>query len=210
MADVYRRSGRGGAGNFYSQKDIDDVVNRAGPEDDLEAQKASLPIDDTPTDPADAPAPAPAPAPTPTAPQSQPQSQTPYPYARSGRGGAGNFIDTTVLPPLTTGTTNPLSMHPVSPSPNSTPNSTTTSTSTSTPTLTAPARSVYSGRGGAGNWTSSGDSGEVYDAEQERRRKQALDGDILRDIRENLPLPPRIHYTHGPGRGRRPEHAVDS
>lgn len=28
MADVYRRSGRGGAGNFYSQKEIDETMKR--------------------------------------------------------------------------------------------------------------------------------------------------------------------------------------
>ncbi len=32
MGDEYRRSGRGGAGNFYSQKDVAEIEKRAAAE----------------------------------------------------------------------------------------------------------------------------------------------------------------------------------
>ncbi|KAI1340527.1 hypothetical protein F5Y15DRAFT_42149 [Xylariaceae sp. FL0016] len=178
MGDVYRRSGRGGAGNFYSSKDIDEI-NRAKA-DDLEAQKPP-PADDTPTDPASAPS---LPSRTSSLTPAAKTTTDPPAYARSGRGGAGNFID-------------PLSAHPVS------------ATSSSLP---KPSARPFSGRGGAGNFTPTGDAAKdgadgdkVYDPEQEAKRKQALDADIFRDVRENLPQPPKIHYMHGPGRGRKDE-----
>ncbi|KAK5664052.1 hypothetical protein OQA88_266 [Cercophora sp. LCS_1] len=64
--EVYRRVGRGGAGNWYSKKDVE-AAEKAQAEADLEAQKAAVaPV----VDAASASA-----------------------YARSGRGGAGNFKD---------------------------------------------------------------------------------------------------------------------
>ncbi|KAK1992925.1 hypothetical protein LX36DRAFT_674219 [Colletotrichum falcatum] len=71
MSDVYRKTGRGGSGNFYSKKDVEDV-EKANPED-LEAQKTAN---------------ATAAATGPTA----------GGYARGGRGGAGNFHDPSSLP----------------------------------------------------------------------------------------------------------------
>ncbi|KAI1413697.1 hypothetical protein F5Y13DRAFT_160883 [Hypoxylon sp. FL1857] len=185
MADVYRRSGRGGAGNFYSQKDIEEVTKKAAAEPkDLEAQNPHhLPDDEPPTDPADVP------------PQTASQiasATSSGAYARSGRGGAGNFVDPASIlegPTL--------------------PPSSTTTTAASRPQQPPPAapRSGLSGRGGAGNWTSTEGEGkgEVYDPEQEHKRRAALDADILKGIRESLPQPPKIHYMHGPGRGRKPE-----
>ncbi|KAI0098975.1 hypothetical protein F4776DRAFT_527093 [Hypoxylon sp. NC0597] len=182
MADVYRRSGRGGAGNFYSQKDIEEVTNKEAGSKDLEAQKPQHFPDDEPlTDPADVPSQA--------APQiaSAASSGT---YARSGRGGAGNFVD-------------PASISEGSPLPTSSIITTASKSHQSPPT--AP-RSGLSGRGGAGNWTSTEETKEeVYDPEQEHKRREALDANILKGIRESLPQPPKIHYMHGPGRGRKPE-----
>ncbi|KLU87520.1 hypothetical protein MAPG_06519 [Magnaporthiopsis poae ATCC 64411] len=66
--DVYRRVGRGGAGNFYSKKDVEDVEKASKAAIDLEAQK---------TDPSSLEEAAPAPA----------------QYSRAGRGGAGNFYE---------------------------------------------------------------------------------------------------------------------
>ncbi|KAK4456285.1 hypothetical protein QBC34DRAFT_420016 [Podospora aff. communis PSN243] len=65
-SDVYRRVGRGGAGNWYSKKDVEEA-EKAQASADLEAQKAAV-----------TPAPATDSAPV---------------YARAGRGGAGNFKD---------------------------------------------------------------------------------------------------------------------
>ncbi|CAN8097247.1 unnamed protein product [Discula destructiva] len=71
MAGVIRL-GRGGAGNFVQQKDIEEAA-REQQAKDLEAQKPSTPP--------------PAPAPAPQVPQ----------YIRSGRGGAGNFAEPPTL-----------------------------------------------------------------------------------------------------------------
>ncbi|KAM0286279.1 hypothetical protein ACHAQH_001009 [Verticillium albo-atrum] len=74
MSDVYRKTGRGGAGNYYSKQDIEQAEQTKAA-DDLEAQKvatnssaitASAPARDA--------------------------------YARGGRGGAGNFHDPATLP----------------------------------------------------------------------------------------------------------------
>jgi hypothetical protein len=64
--DVFRKIGRGGAGNFYSKPAVPDNTNK-----DLEAQHP---------DPSTQPL---------------PSSNTPLPgqYARAGRGGAGNYVD---------------------------------------------------------------------------------------------------------------------
>ncbi|KAI8634736.1 hypothetical protein F5Y19DRAFT_122934 [Xylariaceae sp. FL1651] len=178
MGDSYLRTGRGGAGNFYSQKDVVDAATRERIED-VEAQKpptAQTIPDDNGTDRSSSATTAAA-------------GGTGGNYLRSGRGGLGNFVPSSALP-------------------------TTISSSTSSPSTTAtssePApRPKYSGRGGAGNWAadSTGESAEVMKAkaEQEQRRKEALDAGIAQEIRANLPQPPRIYHLHGPGRGRRPE-----
>ncbi|OTB17874.1 hypothetical protein K445DRAFT_315612 [Daldinia sp. EC12] len=192
MADaVYRCTGRGGAGNFYSQKDIEEVAKRKS--EDLEAQKSQTLADDEPlTDPADGPAPLVA---TPTVSSNGGDgSVSVRTYARSGRGGAGNFID---VPSSSIATAPP----PSSPK----------SQDQSHPQPQSPRRGgALSGRGGAGNWTTQSEHGESepYDQEQERKRREALDAHILRDIRDSLPQPPKIHYMHGPGRGRKPDLSV--
>ncbi|KAI1074343.1 hypothetical protein F5B20DRAFT_441084 [Whalleya microplaca] len=173
MADVYRRSGRGGAGNFYSQKEIDEATRPKSK--DLEAQHPQ-PTDTPPTDPSDPPQ-----SPSTLPPQTQPPSTT-----STGRGGAGNFVDPAQARAAPSDT---------SALPHSAPHSLPSTTTTTTP------RAAMSGRGGSGNWAT-GDT-QVYDAEQERKRREALDAGILRDIRASLPRPPpKIHYMHGPGRGR--------
>ncbi|KAI1772356.1 hypothetical protein F4818DRAFT_425698 [Hypoxylon cercidicola] len=179
MADVYRRSGRGGAGNFYSQKDVEEATKTVDSSKDLEAQKQQ-PADEIPTDPADYPPSHDAS----TAGGSTAQAT----YARTGRGGAGNFVDPASAPAPPSSSSAPAS-----------PSSTARAAA-----ATAVARSGHSGRGGAGNWTTE-EGGGAYDAEQERKRREALDAHILQDIRNSLPQPPRIHYMHGPGRGRKPD-----
>lgn len=71
-SDVFRRVGRGGAGNFYSKKDVEDVENATA--GDVEAQ---LPTEAELTK-------------TITAAN---LAQHPAPYSKGGRGGAGNFYD---------------------------------------------------------------------------------------------------------------------
>ncbi|EFX00740.1 hypothetical protein CMQ_7742 [Grosmannia clavigera kw1407] len=62
--EVFRRVGRGGAGNWYSKKDVEEAEK---PEDRIE-----IPEQDT---------------------SSAAIRASPAPYARGGRGGAGNFFD---------------------------------------------------------------------------------------------------------------------
>ncbi|OIW33250.1 hypothetical protein CONLIGDRAFT_640396 [Coniochaeta ligniaria NRRL 30616] len=70
-SEVFRRVGRGGAGNWYSKKDIDDADKVAS--EDLEAQKP-IPSAATPT-------------------TASTSSEDTAAYSRAGRGGAGNFYD---------------------------------------------------------------------------------------------------------------------
>ncbi|KAI0408768.1 hypothetical protein F4802DRAFT_366374 [Xylaria palmicola] len=173
MSDAYLRTGRGGAGNFYSQKDVEDAATKDRAEDP-EAQKPPAHLDDNST------------APSASAGTNTVSSATPGAYARSGRGGAGNFVSPSSLPPTTT-----TSAPPSAPPPSGTP------------------RPKYSGRGGAGNWA--GADGDLSDGarragdDQDRRRKEALDAGIAEEIRAALPLPRRTYHLHEPGRGRRPE-----
>jgi len=67
--DAYRRTGRGGAGNFYSPADVEEV-NKAAASEDLEAQSVSP----------DA------------ASRAASNAQPPPEYLHTGRGGAGNWV----------------------------------------------------------------------------------------------------------------------
>jgi len=75
MSEPYKKVGRGGAGNFYSPKDIEDV-SKAAESSDLEAQ--SLPQTETDTV-------------IPSQPREAPE------YLHTGRGGAGNWIQPSTL-----------------------------------------------------------------------------------------------------------------
>ncbi|KAI0118783.1 hypothetical protein GGR51DRAFT_132359 [Nemania sp. FL0031] len=184
MSDAYLRTGRGGAGNLYSQKDIEEAVAKDRKED-IEAQKAPAHLhpDDNSTAPTTAPS-------TST---STGGAGAGAGYARSGRGGAGNFVAA------------PNPSHP-SPSPSHSPSAFPPS-STGHP-VAAPGSSKYSGRGGAGNWSDESEGARRAKVEQERRRQDALDAGIAREIRASLAQPPRTYHLHQPGRGRRPEDDV--
>ncbi|KAI0907961.1 hypothetical protein F4823DRAFT_564292 [Ustulina deusta] len=174
MGDAYLRTGRGGAGNFYSQKDVEAVATKDGTED-LEAQKLPAHQDTAGTSPRTTP----------------PASVATGAYARSGRGGAGNFVVPSSALPSTA------SSPPSSPPP-----------SKSAQPPPGPSSSRYSGRGGAGNWAAAdGESEGARRAkdDQDQRRKAALDAGIVQEIRASLPQPPRTYHLHEPGRGRRPE-----
>ncbi|KAI1089649.1 hypothetical protein F5B19DRAFT_360603 [Rostrohypoxylon terebratum] len=197
MADVYRRSGRGGAGNFYSQEDIEEATK--GKREDIEVQKPQPLADDkSSNDPADVSARIAAPMANTNADNGSGNGAKLY--SRSGRGGAGNFVD---VPSSTSIDLTPGSTASKPAAPPSSPPSTSDTQSYTLPTQ-PPARGALSGRGGAGNWVSTNPE-TAYDPEQERKRREALDAHILQDIRESLPQPPKIHYMHRPGRERRPD-----
>ncbi|KAK9771079.1 hypothetical protein SCAR479_12203 [Seiridium cardinale] len=198
MADAYRKVGRGGAGNFYSPKDVEEATK--APSNDLEAQKPA-PADELPSDPAEAP-------------RNQPPagaSATPA-YARTGRGGAGNFVDPLAA---SSSSTRPHS-HSQQPRPatvHSTGNQSFAQPSgpadpaapSSTGAQRAPPRAGLTGRGGAGNWASTEDQ-KTVDEEQERKRKEAIDKGVFDDVRAGLKEPGRAHtrvHPHGRGGGPR-------
>ncbi|GKT53239.1 hypothetical protein ColTof4_13348 [Colletotrichum tofieldiae] len=153
MSDVYRKTGRGGSGNFYSKKDVEDV-EKANPED-VEAQKTTN-------------------ATAAAAQTTSPTSPTAGGYARAGRGGAGNFHDASSLPSAK-------QQEEVA-------GKTRAAVSAS---LARSARGA-SGRGGAGNY---GDGAGEATAEEEAKRKQALERKIIEDVEAGLPMPPRA-YQH--------------
>ncbi|KAI1116005.1 hypothetical protein F5Y14DRAFT_98012 [Nemania sp. NC0429] len=173
MSDAYLRTGRGGAGNFYSQKAVEDAVNKDKSED-LEAQK---PAAHHP--PGASPAHSAAPG-----------------VSRSGRGGAGNIGPSpTVLPSTSASASLP-------------DDAAAAATTTVAPTMPG---SKHTGRGGAGNWAEGESEGaRTAKAEQDRRRREALDAGIAREIRASLPPPPRTYHLHQPGRGRKAEAEADN
>ncbi|KAI1170738.1 hypothetical protein F4777DRAFT_101839 [Nemania sp. FL0916] len=211
MSEAYLRTGRGGAGNFYTQKDVEEAVTKSHSEDP-EAQKvpssaAQLPVDSTST-----------------APSVSAQQASAGGYARSGRGGAGNFVPasssssstaTTSIPPSWASSTNiPPSTSTTISAPHPASGSSPTAfppTSTARNVGTGTGSSKYSGRGGAGNWAGEESEGtRRAKEEQERRRREALDAGIAREIQASMPQQPaRTYHLHQPGRGRRPEDDVD-
>ncbi|ORY70153.1 uncharacterized protein BCR38DRAFT_333275 [Pseudomassariella vexata] len=181
--DAYRRTGRGGAGNYYSQKDIEAVIQNTATPPDVEAQKQThANIDAPPSDPANVPQdPAAIPSTTPS-----------QGYARSGRGGAGNFVD-----PATAAST--ISAQRALDPQQRSATVHTTGVPTSKPAQTA--RAGLSGRGGAGNWTT--DEGQkVYNEEQEKKRKAALDAQVFNDVKAGLQPPRRVYHMHDAGHGK--------
>lgn len=185
MAEAYRKVGRGGAGNFYSKKDIEELNSTSQATGDLEAQKPA-PADAPPSDPAEAPAAGP-----PATSGTSSSSSAPV-YARTGRGGAGNFVD-----PLTASSG---SVHP-----DAQPHPAAIVHSTGNQSLAqAPAPPRLSGRGGAGNFAGGGEQRIIDGGEQERKRKEAIDNDIFADVRAGLREPGRAHtrvHPHGRGGG---------
>ncbi|ROW17563.1 hypothetical protein VPNG_00776 [Cytospora leucostoma] len=74
MSDVFLRTGRGGAGNYVSPKEVEEA-ERAQRAEDPESQKDDTVISRTTTTASTA------------------SAWQPSPYVRSGRGGAGNFAE---------------------------------------------------------------------------------------------------------------------
>lgn len=189
MADAYRKVGRGGAGNFYSKKDVEEVTKSQT--SDPEAQRP-VPADEPPSDPAEAPATGPPIVDTGA-------SSTPA-YARTGRGGAGNFVDPQTASSATIRA--PAQPHPATVH-------TTGNQSLAGSTSSQPAPRL-SGRGGAGNYAT-GEQRIIDGGEQERKRKEAIDNDIFADVRAGLQEPGRAHTRVSPhGRGGGPNGLEES
>ncbi|KAL2156040.1 hypothetical protein VTH82DRAFT_785 [Thermothelomyces myriococcoides] len=170
-SDVFRRVGRGGAGNFYSKQDIQAVEK--GPETDLEAQSqqhADLSLAQTRTT------------------RTGCGTDTGPNYARTGRGGAGNF-------------TSPVAADANAKQRGDQERAEADQTekaSAAAVTASLAAKSTaggLSGRGGAGNWRAgSGDGGGRGVQEDARKTVEELEKRVLDEVAGGLP-PPAKAYT---------------
>ncbi|KAK6219077.1 hypothetical protein LQW54_002579 [Pestalotiopsis sp. IQ-011] len=208
MSDVYRKVGRGGAGNFYSQNDVEEHMAQAssasGGDGDLEAQKPA-PADDVPSDPAIEQHQQPAAATSTSAAGSS--GDAPAYGVRTGRGGAGNFID-----PLTASSSSEPTVRqhaqPRPPTVHTTGNQSFFLKQQQKEAENSAAPPRLSGRGGAGNWGGGPSEAErkTVDDEQERKRREAIDKGIFDDVRAGLQEPGRAHtrvQPHGRDAGMR-------
>ncbi|KAG8534203.1 uncharacterized protein KY384_001047 [Bacidia gigantensis] len=141
----YRRVGRGGAGNYYSKQEVEKASKTEAQNDDIEAQRPSQ-IDSLNQ-------------------SSNPQSK----YATYGRGGAGNWVETS---DRASAATQILGEDPVL-------------DERSTPTR------GYSGRGGAGNFR---DSTVIEGRQpQDRELQEMKRTDSFQDVEAGLQAPQQAH-----------------
>ncbi|KAK3900110.1 putative mitochondrial DnaJ chaperone [Staphylotrichum tortipilum] len=168
--DVFRRIGRGGAGNFYSQKDVQEAEEAAAATADLEAQTPN------PT----------ALTRTLTSASITTTSSTPS-YARAGRGGAGNF---TFPDPSSTPAPAPSTEQQQQDEQETERNRAAVAAS-----IAARARTGgLGGRGGAGNWTG-GNSAATVSVEEQKKVEEELELRVLRDVEGGLAMPPRAYHA---------------
>ncbi len=179
--DVFRRAGRGGAGNYWSKKDIEEAertlpkVCLALPTSRVECANAccrrlpSNPAANAAGGPQELDAQKKVPgASADAAGQSGPV------YNRAGRGGAGNFHDTdTVAEVLEKEEEAQRARAALAAS-------------------SAKPKAGLSGRGGLGNWTDNSQEAE----EDERKKKQAMEARILQDVELGLAMPARTYHVH--------------
>ncbi|ROV89530.1 hypothetical protein VSDG_08550 [Cytospora chrysosperma] len=168
MSDVFQRTGRGGAGNYYSQKDIEEAekAQRANVSHDPEAQKTT----NSPPPPA---APAAAEAPT-SAPQ----------YVRIGRGGAGNWTDS----PTTAETQH--RQHAA--------DHTTAAVSAAAAGRPRAGLTGRGGAGNwtGGGDNNNNNNNNAEGLEEEKAEQQRIAARIRQDIDASLPAPPKTYHQH--------------
>ncbi|KAG0646861.1 hypothetical protein D0Z07_6249, partial [Hyphodiscus hymeniophilus] len=176
MADMYRKVGRGGAGNFYSQKDAEDVAK--ADLDDVEVNASSSRTDDLA--------------------RAVSASKPPPEYLHTGRGGAGNWVQPSELnakgleqiafPGATspTGTLGPV-------------DSSNPGVGMSKRVLGASKPSYRGGRGGAGNYVDFAEEERARKDQEERvkRVKRETEERITRDVEAGLSKPPRAYGGRG-------------
>ncbi|KAH8664985.1 hypothetical protein BGZ60DRAFT_529331 [Tricladium varicosporioides] len=168
MTEPYRRAGRGGAGNFWSQEDVKNVEknesadvesqNPSATESDLQRTQTALSARETPE------------------------------YAHIGRGGAGNFHTPSSIPLSPTA--------PSIPTRTSSQASTLPNSSIPRPVAQVPEQPAFrGGRGGAGNflWGNGAEEEErvkqLREAE-EREREERLKMEIAASVEGGLQRPP--------------------
>ncbi|KAK8021469.1 hypothetical protein PG990_006607 [Apiospora arundinis] len=198
--EAYKRAGRGGAGNYYSPEQIKEATQGGGgdQQQDLEAQKPAVShVDPPPSDPATAM------KVLPPIPSSNGGGLGGGGYARSGRGGAGNFVSaadaekhqraeaqhTHNQAATLTRQASYGNAHAVQPY---------NASSSSSSSQSQQQQIRYSGRGGAGNWTSD-PAHQDYEQEQQQRRKAALDAKVFDDVSAGLAAPKKAYQLHPAG-----------
>ncbi|MCJ1365142.1 hypothetical protein MMC16_004262 [Acarospora aff. strigata] len=191
--EPYQKVGRGGAGNYYSQQDIQSATKSA---EDIEAQSQTV---------------------TSTGPRAEVLAPPPQEYAHSGRGGAGNFYSPATL--HATGTfaisvpgssTAPTvagpSVGPVPEDSMASPTATATATSpalTSTQQSTSAGAPTYYGRGGAGNFNLNRSTGVADREKEEEGRKERekergrIEEMVRRDVDRGLRRPEGVYLRPG-------------
>ncbi|KAK7736820.1 hypothetical protein SLS63_003169 [Diaporthe eres] len=167
MSDVFRRIGRGGAGNFIPEKEIQEAA---------QAQQAQpiLITSPLPQDPEsqkhEAEAAGAAPLPASAAASHPPQ------YVRVGRGGSGNYTE----PPTIAESQDRQDVLER------------TKAAVSASQAGKP-RAGFSSRGGAGNWTD--DAPPVDDSEESTKRQEIADK-VKEELNSSLPPPPKTYHQH--------------
>lgn len=167
MSDVFQRTGRGGAGNYYSQKDIEEA-EKAQRANDPEAQKTT----NSPPPPAAPAAAAEAPAPAPQ-------------YVRIGRGGAGNWTDS----PTTAET-----QHRQHAADHTTAAVSAAAAGRPRAGLTGRGGAGNWTGGGGGGGDNNNNSSESL--EEEKAEQQRIAARIRQDIDASLPAPPKTYHQH--------------
>lgn len=199
MADVYKKVGRGGAGNFYSKKDAADVatnkvrVNEAIATTSTVLQSLQLQIlmviiqsdlesQTQPTLTADLT-------------RAISASKPPPEYLHTGRGGAGNWVQPSELTAQGLAQVGP---------PDATSEASATSPSSASNAKIGVSQRVLGGakptyrggRGGAGNYTDFAEEERLKKEEEERVRRETEDR-ITRDVEAGLARPPRAYGGAG-------------
>ncbi|KAH6624999.1 hypothetical protein B0J18DRAFT_429897 [Chaetomium sp. MPI-SDFR-AT-0129] len=178
-SEVFRRVGRGGAGNFYSKQDVQEADKVS--KEDIEAQTAD-PLTLTRTTTTGTASGQPGPGPS---------------YTRAGRGGAGNFTF-----PSPTTDSNGEAPDAAAAAAKQTEEAAAEAEADRLQVTDAVAASLatraktggLSGRGGAGNWATGADSTEIREREQVEREKAAeLSRKALEDVELGLAVPQRVY-----------------
>lgn len=169
------RTGRGGAGNFLSQKDVEEAAQAQ--RDNVRSDEASRLATDSREsfliqkgqDPE---------AQRPLAPASASHAGHAPQYVRSGRGGAGNFAE------------------PPTAAESQTREDVVDRTEAAVNASQAgKPRAGLSGRGGAGNWTD-GAAAHDGDADNVQSKQAQIEDMVVHDIEASLPPPPKTYHQH--------------
>ncbi|KAK3296064.1 uncharacterized protein B0H64DRAFT_374206 [Chaetomium fimeti] len=174
-SEVFRRVGRGGAGNFYSKQDVQDAEKKASTTTDLEAQdQLPNPLSLTPTHATGSSSLGPGTS-----------------YTRAGRGGAGNFTFSSADDAAST----PASSADTAAQKQEEEADRAKAAAAVAASLAAKSKAGgLSGRGGAGNWSMGGSEREEEDKEERRKEEEKeVERKVLMDVEVGLAPPARVY-----------------